>query len=150
MRESLKRLGLNRVIDWVFHPKAFGYAFLFACMFLYGLVYVDIPTRDKTVLNIGLDTYLENWRLHSNTKELFAAKDSKDTLQDECAELERIIEKLRLSRWQLMAIAKDDAGLKIEIEKIASTIGAKTKKLLAAESSLMAATHLYDRLVASR
>ncbi len=72
------------------------------------------------------------------------------SLEKECADLEQVLEKLRITRWQLMAIAKGNTEIEIEIEKIAVTIGTKSKKLEAAQYARAAALLTYDELVASR
>jgi len=115
------------------------------------VVGVDIPFKEKTIAELWLDNHWENWRVHKNATDLFASKDKKDELKDECKELEQQIEKLEMTRWNLMGHPTLSANDKsIEIDKVLSRMGKAGKKLLAAEEALQAASHSYDLLVAQR
>lgn len=138
------------LIGILHHKSAFPTAFMVCATFWVCVFAVDLPSKNKTMFENWLDGRWENWRLHSDTGKTFIADKKWDTLERECADLERILEKLRITRWQLMAIAKGNTEIKIEIEKIAVTIGTKTKKLEAAQYARAAALHTYNELVASR
>ena len=151
MKSHIKTLGMKKVWEWLTHPHAFAYVFLFGCMGLYGLVYVDLPYKDKTALNVGLDTYLENWRLHANSTKLFIVGKEGSDLDKECKELEQTILKLEMARLNIVGhptLSPDQKAR--EISLIMSIKGDQGKKLEAAKSELIAVTGLYKELVANR
>lgn len=136
------------------HPSAF--AIRYVCwtsaliLLIFAVFAFDVPFKEKTVAELWLGNEVEQYRLHSNTKSLIIAKDEKDQLSDECIELRRRIEALRLARWQLMGVTMPEQKKIIELDMAATELDDLKKKLVVAEFALSKATHLYDELLAMR
>ena len=132
------------------HKAAFPIVLLACATFWTAVVTVDIPLKEKTMVEVVLDSYLENWRLHANTTEIFVVRDKKDRLRDECASIERYLEQLRISKYTIKGSSMSDLDKAKELEEIVYHKSKAEKKLLAAEQRLDLTTQLYESLVASR
>ena len=136
--------------DMLHHKSAFPLVFAGIVAFWIAVGTVDIPFKQKTVLEGVVDSYLENWRLHANTTEIFVMRDKKDRLKDECASIERYIEQLRISKYSIKGSTMSDLDKAKELDEIIHHTGKAEKKLLAAEQRLQVTTQLYDNLIATR
>ncbi len=112
---------------------------------------VKIPFKGKTAVELGLETYWENWRLHSNTGKLMVAEKKSDRLRAECIRIERLLSDLQLARWQLMGVPGMPASQReIELEMSGVKIEHEKKSLVVVQLALVKATHSYDTLWAQR
>ena len=137
---------------WVMlhHKAAFPLVFVGCAAFWIAVGTVDIPFKGKTALEGAVDSYLENWRLHANTTEIFVMRDKKDRLRDECASIERYLEQLRISKYAIKGSTMSALDKAKELDEIITHKGKAEKKLVAAEQRLQVTTQLYDNLIATR
>lgn len=132
------------------HKAAFPVVVVVCTVFWVSVGTVDIPFKGKTALQLGVDSYLENWRLHANTTEIFTVRDDRDRLKDECASIERYLRELRVSKYTIKGSTMSDLDKSKELDEIIYHKGKAEKKLAAAEQKLQATTHLYETLIATR
>lgn len=132
------------------HPRFGPLAWTFCIMFWVVFIVVPLPVKDKTGLEIVVNTYYEVWRQDANATSLFFVADEKEKLRDECATIRTLIYRTEQNKWSIMGSNMSNHQKAIEIAKIEARLKEHEKKLLNAEEDFRAISLSYKELLAKR